>query len=836
MNNTSTLLFTGIFVLLCTQLFGQIYDFEDAAIPAVWQGDRSNFQISNSNQLQLNAPVGSTASSLYWPSINTENCSWEFYLNYTFAASTTNYATFYLFSTEADFTSVNNVSYYLKIGGATGTIDKIELIYQQGVTKQVVLESRAGIVGGNQVACRIQVLKNASGMWELKIDSAGTLNYKEEASAQHWQANTFNYSGIRCVYSSTRRDKFYFDDIFIREPFVIEGYNFENDSTLKIHFNKTLRASSEPVSSIDFNVPYTIIVDSNYIRFNCMEQVRPGTYVGTIDNILSSNGDSLLSTSLEIIKELTYYTGHIRISEWMSDPSPSYGLPEVEWVELVNLSDQPIDLNNISISDPSTKIKLPAYLLKPDSVVIVCSLNSCGLFSNKNCIEVNALPSLNNSSDSIFIWANDTLLIDFIQYDLSALATDFRSDGGYSMIRKEYPSECLFSQTIDFVEDNIGGSPGAIPSLPVTSTLTIEATVLSPTEVQIQMNTKATIWGASFYTSTGIERVVNNDYAYGALYTFYLNEALEAGSAYHFLLDSIRTCRNQVKRIDSEIEIVYPKQIETGEVFINEVLYNPNSGGVDFIELYNATSKHMQLRSSHLYNQSNSTIQHVHLSETMIIEPFGFRALTSDTAILKRQYNNMVPENVFQLTDFLSLPDTGGQLIWLNHNGDTLDHISYGDAYHNVLHRNTEGYSLEKISSYEPNFYAANWTTSAVHATPGYGNSQQAQTNGTQHKVFYCNPCHVTTNLNGVNDFAVLHVGEAAQGCFGSIGIYKLSGEKVIDLVVNQSLGKTNSFQWNGQQQGGALLEDGIYVAVAEWWSSDGKTHTSKIAISTSQY
>lgn len=835
MNTTLTLLFTAIFVLLCAQVFGQIYDFEDAAIPNAWQGDRSHFQVSNSNQLQLNAPVGSTASSLCWPSINAANCSWEFYLNYAFAASTTNYATLYLFSTEPDFTSANNVSYYLKIGGATGSTDKIELIYQQGLTKQVVLESRPGIVAGSQVACRIQVLKSAAGIWELKIDSAGTFNYTEEATAQHWQANAFNYSGIRCVYSSTRRDKFYFDDMLIREPFAIQGYAFENDSTLKILFNQTLDKSLLPTTTLNFNAPYAIDIDSNYLVFNFTEQIRSGRYTGTISSIFANNGDSLLNVSIPITKEFTYYVGQIRISEWMSDPSPSYGLPEVEWLELVNLSDQPVDLNNISIADPSTKVRLPAYLLNSDSVVIICHLNACSFFLNKNCIEVNALPSLNNSSDSIFVWANDTLLIDFIQYDLSSMPTDFRSDGGYSMIRKEYPEECVFSQTIDFFEDNIGGSPGTISSLPKTTAFTIQTTVLSASEVNIQMNAKVSILGTSFYASMGIMHAISNGYAYGTSYTFDLNQALETGNAYSFLLDSIHTCRNQVKRINTEIQIIYPKPIERNDVFVNEVLYNPNSGGVDFIELYNPTSKFIQLQNGHFYNQANTTLQHVFLSENKIIEPFGFVVLTSDTAILKNQYSNTASENAFQLIHFLSLPDTGGQLIWLNQNGDTLDHVCYGDAYQNPLHRNSEGYSLEKIYSSAPNFYAANWTTSAVYATPGYVNSQQMYT-GTQHKPFYCNPCHVTTNLNGVNDFAVLHLGEAVQGCFGSIGIYRLSGEKVIDLIVNQSLGNTNTFQWNGQQQGGALLEDGIYVAVAEWWSSDGKTYVSKIAISTSQY
>jgi hypothetical protein len=836
MNTRTTVLLTGFLMILSLHMYAQTYDFEDTVMPVLWQGNRADFQVSNTNQLQLNAPAGARASYLSWPGIQTQNCRWEFYVKYTFAASTTNYALFYLFSTEADLTSANNVSYYLKIGGVAGNTDKIELFYQQGSIKQLVLESRSGIVGGSQVNCRIQVFKNTAGIWELNVDAEGGFNFIKEASAKHWMPNPFNYSGLRCTYSSTRRDKFYFDDIKIQEPFAIERYVFENDSTLKIYFNKTIREKPEAGIILDVNESYAVAMLDNCMIVNFTESIRAGRYTILFSNFFSHNGDVLINTSLEIIKELEHYAGQLRISEWMSDPSPSYGLPEVEWVELINMSDEVIDLSKISISDPSAKVKLTAYSLHPDSVVIICSVNSCRHFSSKNCIEINALPNLNNNADSIFIWANDSLLIDFVEYNVSNMPADFRRDGGYSMVRKEYPGDCVFSQKIEFAQDNIGGSPGFILPVQKRSGLSIQATVLSASEICVDMNADISVWKDGFYTGMEILHKTNNQYRYGASYTYRLGQVLEDGSRYNFQIDSIFTCRNQVKHIGSEIEIIYPKQIHTNEVFINEVLYNPNSGGVDFIELYNSTSKYIQLQNSHFYNQTNTALQHVYIPGSIVIEPFGFVTLTSDTAILARQYSNMVRSNAFQLVRFLSLPDAGGTLIWLNNSGDTLDRVSYGDAYQNALHRDTEGYSLEKISSSVFGFYPANWTTSAVYATPGYVNSQQAQASGVHPKPFYCHPCHVTTNLNGVNDYALLHIGEMAQGDFGSISIYRLSGEKVVDLVVNQLLGSSNTFQWNGQQQGGGMLEDGIYVAVAEWWSPDGKTNVSKIAISTSQY
>lgn len=836
MNTRSTLLLTGFLIFFGLQICAQTYDFEDAAIPADWQGDRTHFQISATNQLQLNAPAGSTASSLFWPSIATQDCSWEFYTNYTFAASTTNYAAFYLFSTGMDATSASNAAYYIKIGGASGSTDKIELIYQQGTVKQTVLESRSGIVGGSQVSCRIQVLKSSSGLWELRADTTGEHNYTKEASAQHWVAHPFKYSGIRCSYSSTRRDKFYFDDIFICEPFTMQRYHFENDSLLKIYFTQVIVISPQLLIDIDFNESYEIQNDSNCLVIRFLQRIPSGTYRGTISNIFSIKGDSLIDIPLEVVKELIYYAGMLRFSEWMSDPSPSYGLPEVEWVELVNMSDEPVDLNKISIADPSSKARLPSYVLNPDSVVIVCSLNTCNRFLTQNCIEVNTLPGLNNSSDSIFIWANDSLLVDFIEYDVAALESSFKSDGGYSMVRNEFPEECFLSQKIDFAHDNIGGSPGTLSEIIIHTVPAIETKVLSDKEVTIKMNARAVGWDTAFYAAMGVTNATNNAYAYGTSYTLHLNKALEAGDAYAFNIDSIVTCRNRTKYIGAAVEIIYPKQIEKNDVFVNEILYNPNSGGVDFIELYNYSSKYIQLQDSHFYNETNGVFQHVYVPENNIIGPFGFMVFTSDTVILKREYVNTISRNTFQLTHFLSLPDAGGEITWINQNGDTLDQVYYGDDYQNALLRDTEGYSVEKISSSDPYFYSANWTSSAVRATPGFKNSQQLPANVVQQKSFYCNPCHVTTNLNGINDVVLLHLEEISQGSFGSIRIYRISGEKVADLIVNQPLGSANAFQWNGQQQGGGLLEDGIYIAVAEWWSFNGQTFISKIAISTSQY
>jgi|GEM_PF-5485782 len=828
---------TVIFVLIQFKIQAQNYDFDDGNIPSDWIGQPGYFDISSSKQLHLNAPTGSTSATVSWPCIQAETKQWEFYVGYDFAASSTNYASFYLLSADTDLSAATNTSYYVKVGGATGSTDKIELIYQEGSTKYVVAESAEGLAGTSTVSCRIRVCMSANGLWELYADTSGRYNFDKITAGQHQVNKTFPYSGIRCVYSSTRRDKFYFDDIRIKKMFALQSYSFLTDTKLKIYFSDTLRAASIEATDTDFGVPFASRIKDDYLLIEFTQTLNAGNYNAVIKDVISIHGDTLLNVSVLIKKEVIYYAGQLRITEWMSDPSPSAGLPEIEWVEVLNTSADIIDMSVCSIADPSSIAQFPAYMLQPDSVVVVCSSGGCSQMGIQNCLEVQSLPSLNNSSDSIFLWAKDSILLDVVHYELALLPKDYRSAGGYSIIRKNLPLDCVFAQELDFSSAQTGGTPGFTNDLTIVSSFKTVARIISADLLVID----ATIIGNVDYSNVSSPLPIYTVYTAYSLYASHFNivfgKSLEEGSATYIHLDSIRTCRNKPLFVDENIQVIYPKAIQTGDVFVNEVLYNPYTGGVDFIELYNASPDYVQLKNTHYYNEiPDKPLQHSMITSNAIIEPYGYRVLTADSVILKEQYKNTISENCIQLDDFLSLPDTGGNLLFVSNGADTLDRVSYGDAFQNPLNRSDEGISLEKIVASKVDFSSGSWTSSAVKCTPGYINSQHYSDINPSESPFYCNPCHVTTNLNGANDYVLLHLNQKAGGCFATISIYRLSGEKIQDLCMNQLLGSSNTFQWNGQQYGTGPLQDGIYVAVAEWWSPGGESFTSKIAISTSQY
>ena len=91
------------------------------------------------------------------------------------------------------------------------------------------------------------------------------------------------------------------------------------------------------------------------------------------------------------------------ITEIMADPSPAAGLPELEWIELRNRSDSDINLLGWKLAKPSSiSGPMPDYLLKADSLVLICSRTSLpDLLPFGSVLSVTSFPSLSNSGDRI---------------------------------------------------------------------------------------------------------------------------------------------------------------------------------------------------------------------------------------------------------------------------------------------------------------------------------------------------------------------------------------------------------------------------------------------------
>jgi len=157
----------------------------------------------------------------------------------------------------------------------------------------------------------------------------------------------------------------------------------------------------------------------------------------------------------------------IIIDEIMSDPSPSVGLPEVEWIELRNVSNHDVNLMGCRIAKASGKSgPIPTFILQPDSSILICSSGSVAALSNiATTKSVTSFPSLSNTGDLIYLLSPEGKTIHAVEYSDSWYQNELKKQGGWSLEMIDLNTPCLGSENWTASTSPIGGSPGKINSV-----------------------------------------------------------------------------------------------------------------------------------------------------------------------------------------------------------------------------------------------------------------------------------------------------------------------------------------------------------------------------------
>src|SRR5687767_5623955 len=152
----------------------------------------------------------------------------------------------------------------------------------------------------------------------------------------------------------------------------------------------------------------------------------------------------------------------IVIDEIMADPTPQVSLPSNEWIELKNVFTSPINLQNWRIGDASGQSgPMPAYILQPDSFVIVCTGSAVTAMQvYGSVISVTSFPSLDNNGDQLFLKSNTGEIIHSVAYSSSWYQNAVKSDGGWTLEMTDTKSPCAGITNWKSSIDPRGGSPG----------------------------------------------------------------------------------------------------------------------------------------------------------------------------------------------------------------------------------------------------------------------------------------------------------------------------------------------------------------------------------------
>jgi hypothetical protein len=282
---------------------------------------------------------------------------------------------------------------------------------------------------------------------------------------------------------------------------------------------------------------------------------------------------------------------------------------------------------------------------------------------------------------------------------------------------------------------------------------------------------------------------------------------------------------------EKSLELALPETPSARDLVINEVLFNPQTGGSDFVELYNISKKYINLRDV-LIGGAESAGQSKDIwwayGPGHLLAPGGYVALCADPSYIASQYETSGA--ILLEAQLPTLPDSEGDIGIYNQDTTLIDALHYLEDWHYPLLAINEGVSLERVDPAGPTQSPANWRSAASWiggATPGYKNSQYRPELPPDEVVTLSSPSFSPDN-DGYEDAVTVRIASTGQASV-SIKVYALDGQLVRQLVPHDLLGSDSRYAWDGLDEMGQLQPVGIYLLYVEIVDLDsGKTQVVK--------
>ena len=536
----------------------------------------------------------------------------------------------------------------------------------------------------------------------------------------------------------------------------------------------------------------------------------------------------------------------IVIAEFFPDPSPVIGLPPYEFIELHNVSADPISLKNWKISDGSTTAIISnAMVLMPDSNIILCSSTAYNFYKNfGQTVSLSNFPSLNNDKDEIILYNSLGQVVHAVSYDLQWYQNDLKKEGGWTLEMIDLHRPCAGAENFKASTHPAGGTPGHQN----------EVNGLNP-------DTIIPILERAYFTATNALKLIFSEPLDSMMAGSPLNyfiDGLHPGKVtyqwphsrevllenlgtllkdhlYKITTEKIKDCSGNPLSQDRAVLVALPASPNAEDLVINEILFNPPTNGFDYVEIYNKSNKTFDLSELFVASRdANGNLQNpITLSnDHHLIFPATYKVFTENPNWLSSHYQTVSLYNSILMESMPSMPDDAGTLVLVDRQGKELDILSYAEAWHFPLLFEKEGVALERIDPYRKTNDANNWKSAAAtmgYGTPGEKNSQMQTTADSTSMA--PRPAVFSPNQDGKDDFLTVYLVAAESNAAGNIFIFDKAGHKIRTLQQQLLAVGINSFHWNGLDEQNNKLPSGIYVVQTQVIYASGKIKTKQYAI-----
>jgi hypothetical protein len=268
-------------------------------------------------------------------------------------------------------------------------------------------------------------------------------------------------------------------------------------------------------------------------------------------------------------------------------------------------------------------------------------------------------------------------------------------------------------------------------------------------------------------------------------------------------------------------------------ILINEILFNPKSGGSDFVELYNQSGFNVDLSTLRLATRNDTLgLKSIYPLSTKRIDfpNQSYFVFTKDSLDLATNYWVPTPGLIITMKNFPTYSDDGGRVVLLNDSLEVIDEFAYNKSMHSKFIADQNGVSLERLSFEGETNSPENWHSAssvAGFATPGYENSQQEPEKPVAASVLI-SPDAISPNGDGYNDEMEITFRLEKAGYLINIFVFDVNGRRVNRLLNNAISGSELKSVFDGKSENGTLLPTGFYILLAELVHPDGEKKVFK--------
>jgi hypothetical protein len=431
--------------------------------------------------------------------------------------------------------------------------------------------------------------------------------------------------------------------------------------------------------------------------------------------------------------------GEILISEIMAHPADD----NPEYVEFYNASDNVFQLNNCVFYYGDRAYQLPQGEIAPKSYFILCKNSDVDFFGNDvSVFGVNSFPTLANTGKLLMLENSSGNLISWFEYSDTMYGSSEKKDGGWSLECKDFANVSNTADNWSASTDESRGTPGKANAIrcdnPDNQPLFIESILPSGNQtIEIlfskPMSHLSLLDEASYQTE-------NDEYTIKQLSTNYpqctkLTVQFETypapGEFFNLIAADLTDLSGNYLGEDNPIVIGEGHSANASDMLINELLFNPPTGGNEYVELVNCSDKVLDLRFLSITSRKpadGSLNKAYPLSKLpKFLYPQEYLVITKQKELVTSFFTCDENALFVELENMPSLANTSGCITLLNNQSEGIvDEFYYNESLHSSNISKKKGVALERISLKRPTNEASNWTSAnslSGHGTPGTVNS-----------------------------------------------------------------------------------------------------------------